>query len=73
MGTSLGHIEHVHIYLLVHHKYWHTHEDGGVLEYPYQDSIPDIISRKYKKIFIEKFPSQIFPLCLYTLSIELRI
>ena len=48
-------IVHVIIYLYVLRKYYRTHEDGGVLGYPTQDSIYKIPSRKYKIIFLEKF------------------
>ena len=58
------HLTKFHIYFYILRKHCHTHKDGGVLEYPYQDSVGKIPSRKYKNIFLENFPVQIFPLFL---------
>ena len=63
----------IHIYFYVLHKYFNTHKDRGVLEYPSQDSLRKIPSRKSQKGFLEKFPSQSLPLFMYTGSIKLQI
>ena len=39
----------------------------------YQDYIHNIPSIKYKKIFLEEFTNESFPLFMYTSSIELKI
>ena len=67
------HLAQFHINFYVLCNYCHTHKDGGVLEYPPQDYVHDIPSRKYKKIFLEKFPAQSLSLFMYTGSIKLQI
>ena len=44
-----------------------------MLEYPSQDSLPEIPSSKPQNIFLEKFLAQSFQLFMYTGSIELKI
>ena len=44
------------IYFYVICEYSHTHEDGGMLGYPNQDSICDITLRKYQNRYLERFP-----------------
>ena len=63
----------VHIYFYILHKYCHTHEGGGVLEYQSYDSVRNITPRKSKKRFLENVPAQSFPLFFYTDSIESQI